>query len=109
MESLLEMTWDASPRSTIILSTLLANSDRSVDAKMLEPNAQYLDLVKRKANEGKRITLVDMESACAPSLDDLVDGVHPNDLGYQKMALLWYQGIQDCESRGLIEWQSSSV
>ncbi|KAL2281249.1 hypothetical protein FJTKL_11694 [Diaporthe vaccinii] len=72
MDSLLEMTWHASPRSTILLSTLLANSDTSVEAKILETNAQY-------------------------------HGVHPNDLGYQKMALLWYEGIQDCASRGLID------
>lgn len=109
MENLLEMTWDASPRSTIILSTLLANSDESVDAKILETNAHYLDLVKRKADEGKRIMLVDMHSVSGPSLDDLVDGVHPNDLGYQKMALLWYQGIHDCESRGFIEEPLSNV
>lgn len=109
MESLLDMTWDASPKSTIILSTLLANSDKSVEAKVLETNAQYRDLVKRKADEGKRITLVDMHTAAGPSLDDLVDGVHPNDLGYQKMALLWHRGIQDCASRGLIEEPSSEV
>lgn len=103
MDSLLEMTWRASPRSTILLSTLLANSDMSVEAKILETNAQYRDLVKRKTDEGKRIKLVDMHTAAGPSLDDLVDGVHPNDLGYQKMGLLWYEGIQDCASRGLID------
>lgn len=103
MDSLLEMTWDASPKSTIILSTLLANSDMSVEAEILQTNAQYRDLVKRKTEEGKRITLVDMHTAVGPSLDDLVDGVHPNDLGYQKMALLWYEGIQNCAARGLIE------
>lgn len=109
MESLLEMTWDASPKSTIILSTLLANSDKSVETEVVETNSQYRDLVKRKADQGKRITLVDMHTAAGPSLDDLVDGVHPNDLGYQKMALLWYQGIQGCASRGLIEEPSSEV
>lgn len=103
MDSLLEMTWAASPRSTIILSTLLPNSDTSVEAKILQTNAQYRDLVKRKTDEGKRITLVDMHTAAGPNLDDLVDGVHPSDLGYQKMALLWYEGIQDCAARGLIE------
>lgn len=103
MDSLLEMTWGASPRSTIILSTLIANSDTGVEAKILQTNEQYRNLVRRKTGEGKRITLVDMRTAAGPTLDDLVDGVHPNDLGYQKMASLWYEGIQDCVSRGLIE------
>lgn len=103
IDSLLEMTWDASPRSTIILSTLLPNLDMSVEAKILQTNAQYLDLVERKTDEGKRIKLVDMHTAAGPNLDNLVDGVHPDDLGYQKMALLWYEGIQDCAARGLIE------
>lgn len=75
----------------------------SVEAKVLETNAQYRDLVKRKTDEGNRIMLVDMHTAAGPSLDDLVDGVHPNDLGYQKMALLWYEGMQDCVSRGVME------
>lgn len=103
MDSLLEMTWGASPRSTIILSTLLANSDTSVEAEILRANAQYHNLLKQKRDEGKRITLVDMHTPAGPSLDDLVDGVHPNDLGYQKMAILWFEGIRDCTSIGLIE------
>lgn len=103
MDSLLEMTWGTLPRSTIILSTLLTNSDTSVEAEILRANAQYHDLVKQKTDEGKRITLVDMHTAAGPNIDDLVDGVHPNDLGYQKMALLWFEGIRDCISRGLIE------
>lgn len=103
MDRLLEMTWGTSPRSTIILSTLLTNLDIGVEAKILQTNAQYRDLVKRKTDQGKRIILVDMHTAAGPTLDDLVDGVHPNDLGYQKMALLWYEGIQDCVSRGLIQ------
>lgn len=102
MESLLQATWDASPESTILLSTLLANSDKSVEARVLEANAQYRELVEQKAREDKRIALVDMHAATGPSLDDLVDGVHPNDLGYQKMALLWCQRIQYCASRGFI-------
>ena len=109
MDSLLEMTWESSPRSTIILSTPLATSDTSVEAEILRTNAQYRDLVKRKREAGKRITLVDLHTAAGPSLDDLVDGVRPNDLGYQKMALLWFKGIQDCASRGLIEEPTSVV
>ncbi|KAG6355729.1 hypothetical protein INS49_003693 [Diaporthe citri] len=103
MDRLLKMTWDASPRSTIILSTLLPTSDTSVEAKILQTNARYRDLAEKKTDEGRRIALVDMHNAAGPNLDDLVDGVHPNDLGYQKMALLWYEGIQDCAARGLIE------
>ncbi|KAI1451902.1 SGNH hydrolase-type esterase domain-containing protein [Annulohypoxylon moriforme] len=101
MGDMLECIWDASPGSTIILSTLLVTSDVSAEARVTEANAQYLYLARRKANDGKRIVLVDMHAAAGPSCDDLVDGIHPNDSGYRKMALLWRKGIHEAASKGL--------
>ncbi|KAJ0118083.1 carbohydrate esterase family 3 protein [Diaporthe amygdali] len=103
MDSLLKLVWDASPGSTIVLSTLLANVDKLTEANVLRANAQYRELARRKAGEGRRIVLVDMHTAAGPSLDDLMDGTHPNDLGYHKMALLWRKGIQECASKGLLQ------
>ena len=34
---------------------------------------------------------------------DLVDGTHPDDEGYEKMAQLWFSGIKDAAARGWLE------
>lgn len=100
MDNLLEYIWSASPGSTIILSTLLVNSDAFVEAQILETNAQFHELAKRKADSGKRIIFVDMHTKEGPCPDDLVDGTHPNDVGYYKMASLWRQGVHKAVSKG---------
>lgn len=51
------------------------------------------------ASEGRRILLVDMQTANAPQHEDLTDGTHPNDMGYEKMAEIWLEGIKAARRR----------
>lgn len=44
-----------------------------------------------RAAQGRRVTYVDMHSVLEPA--DLADGVHPNAVGYAKMADVWYGAI----------------
>lgn len=101
--NLLEYLWLASPGSTIILSTLLVSQDKSVDSRIRFVNEQIRTLAASKAAKGEKITLVDMCTAEGPCVADLVDGVHPNDLGYRKMANLLFQGILGAVLKGLLE------
>lgn len=102
MENMLECLWYASPNSTIVLSTLLVNSDPIVEARVLRANMSYRDLAKRKAGSGKRIVLVDMHTEAGPDCAELVDGTHPNDFAYYKMALLWREGFREALSNRFI-------
>ncbi|KAM0332345.1 hypothetical protein ACHAQA_002622 [Verticillium albo-atrum] len=99
----LEYLWSASPGSTVLLSTLLVSADKGVNARVLDVNEQIRDLAGLMASQGGRVVLVDMQCPTGPRLCDLVDGTHPNDTGYGKMAALWFQGLQEALSKGLVQ------
>ncbi|KAF4512482.1 hypothetical protein G6O67_001617 [Ophiocordyceps sinensis] len=103
MNRLLESVWAKSPRSTIILSTLLVNGNSTIEARVLRVNEQLRSLARRKAAAKKRMVLAEMHGADGPRKDDLVDGTHPNDAGYNKMAKIWHKGIQEAASKGFLQ------
>ncbi|KAI6753878.1 hypothetical protein HG530_013054 [Fusarium avenaceum] len=97
MGDTLDYLWQESPRSTIILSTLLVNANKQVNSRVVRVNSQIRDLIESKAAEKKRIVLADMYSTQGPELHDLVDGTHPHDAGYKKMAEIWFNAIQEAQ------------
>ncbi|EKJ72016.1 hypothetical protein NXS19_011296 [Fusarium pseudograminearum] len=103
MGNTLEYLWEASPLSTVILSTLLINADEQVNSRVLRVNGQIRDLVSLKAAEQRRIVLADMNSTEGPQLDDLVDGIHPKDEGYKKMADIWFNAIQQARKNQFLK------
>ncbi|KAH8705939.1 carbohydrate esterase family 3 protein [Talaromyces proteolyticus] len=109
MDDMLEYVWRESPYSTIILSTLLVNLDAKTESRVLWANEQFRAVSKQKEVEQKRIVLVDMHNQYGPQLDDLSDGTHPNDLGYYKMAQIWYKGIQEANSKGFLQQPQGSI
>lgn len=102
ISGLLEYIWSTCPGSTIILSTLLLNSDTLTEQRILHANAQFQELALQKYKERKRIVLVDMHGADGPNADELVDGTHPNDSAYRKMASIWHGGFQEAISKGFL-------
>ncbi|KAK2606063.1 hypothetical protein QQS21_003581 [Conoideocrella luteorostrata] len=103
ISDLLDIIWMASPYSTIVMSTLLVNSDVNVESRILLANEQFREVLKRKEAQKKKIVLVDMHSPHGPNVDELVDGTHPNDIGYYKMAGIWRKGVQNAISSGFVE------
>lgn len=104
MGDMLDYLWLAAPHSTVVLSTLLVNSNKEIDARVIHVNKQIRSLAQSKAANRKRIVIVDMHSSRGPQISDLVDdGTHPNNVGYTKMARLWFEGIQYASLNGLIE------
>ncbi|KAI3329243.1 carbohydrate esterase family 3 protein [Xylariaceae sp. AK1471] len=100
MSSLLGLIWRESPASTVILSSLLVNADTATEDRILRANTQYRDVAMQNVAENKRVVFVDMHSSTGPSCDDLVDGTHPDDQGYFKMAQIWHKGIREAASKG---------
>lgn len=101
---MLEYLWLASPGSTLILSSLLTNLDKAINVRIHAVNKQLYDLARLKAAEQRSIVFVDMCGAGGPCIADLVvDGTHPNDTGYRKMAGIWFHGIQEAAQRGLLK------
>ncbi|KAK7409288.1 hypothetical protein QQX98_008528 [Neonectria punicea] len=100
MRNMLEYFWQTSPTSTVVLSTLIVNADKEVNSRVLRANDQLRELVKLTAGEQKRIILADINSPEGPKLGDLVDGIHPGDQGYKKMAAIWFSAIRQARKDG---------
>jgi lysophospholipase L1-like esterase len=102
MNDLLNYLWTATPDATVILSTLIINLDSGTDARAQHINGQFSDLAGRLADEGRRIVLVDMHGADGPQSNEMSDNTHPNDTGFQKMADIFFRGIQQATDAGFI-------
>ncbi|KAL7928260.1 carbohydrate esterase family 3 protein [Trichoderma chlorosporum] len=102
MGNMLEYSWNASPDTTIVLSTLIQNLNAEVESRIKCANNQFRDTATLKQNEGKRIVLVDMHCQNGLKEDDISDGTHPNDQGYYKMAKIWHGGVQEAIGKGFM-------
>jgi lysophospholipase L1-like esterase len=102
MASLLDSLWAVTPDATVLLSTLIINTDGGVDSRVQVINAQYIGLAADWRAQGRKIVLVDMHGPEGPQPEDMNDPTHPNDTGFAKMAALWFNGIQDANASGFL-------
>lgn len=72
------------------MSTLLPNTAEPDLVSNI--NEQYHDVYNGREAAGDRIVLADMYTFL--TTDDLQDGTHPTDYGYEKMASVWWAAIQ---------------
>ncbi|KAJ8105597.1 hypothetical protein ONZ43_g7366 [Nemania bipapillata] len=86
MSSLLDDVYKGSPRATVILSTLL-----------------YKTVAAAQKAKGRRLVLVDMQPPAGPTTGQLVDGTHPTEAGYSKMATIWFNGIKAADQAGFLQ------
>jgi hypothetical protein len=76
--------------------------------KIKLPIWQYTTLATKLQDSGAKLVLVDMRSQAGALVSDLVDGlVHLP--GYVKMANVWYTGIQQVISKGMLTKASTNV
>lgn len=104
MNTLLSHLYTSCPNTTIILSTLLPNKKHSSNVDAI--NTQYRDLVAQRRAAKDRIVLAEMSTFI--KLDQLVDGTHPDDAGYEEMAAVWWAAIRDAEREGFLEHASGT-
>lgn len=62
-------------------------------------NAGVKEVVEARAKQGKHVALVDMHSALQEA-DFGKNDIHPNDQGYEKMAAVYFNGIQTVAAKG---------
>ncbi|KAK4222903.1 family 3 putative carbohydrate esterase [Podospora fimiseda] len=103
MENLITELYRMSPRATVVLSTLIMNRKADIESRVLDINAQYRQLVVRLRDQGKRIVLADMHGDNGLFWTDMVDDTHPNDVGYQKMANIWFEALISASDDGFLE------
>lgn len=56
-------------------------------------NVRLLDLLQKRVVAGDDIVIVDMYRGAGLNSGDYVDYTHPNEVGYQKMAQVWFNAI----------------
>lgn len=64
----------------------------SMDATVAQCNTQIRALAEQKQAEGASISLAEVNGVLTK--EDLYDGVHPSEEGYQKLGLFWYETLQ---------------
>ncbi|KAI0857102.1 carbohydrate esterase family 3 protein [Xylaria cubensis] len=102
MSSMLDDVYKGSTRATVILSTLLVRSDATAQKCVENVNSQFKTVAAAQRAKGRRIVLVDMQPPAGPTTAQLVDGTHPTDAGYDKMATIWFNGIKQADNAGFL-------
>ncbi|OQN96970.1 hypothetical protein B0A48_16944 [Cryoendolithus antarcticus] len=74
----------------VVVSSLLPNLNAKVNTCVQNLNVATRRVAREAASRGQRIAIVDMYDA-VPTSD--INGTHPNDDGYSRMAEVWYNGI----------------
>ncbi|EPE08332.1 carbohydrate esterase family 3 protein [Ophiostoma piceae UAMH 11346] len=90
MENLINYMWKTVPDAVIVLSSLLTQEPNPAGIESI--NKQYRALVSRLQRSGKKIVLAELDDGWIP-LSELVDGIHPTESGYLKMASRFFQAI----------------
>ena len=90
LSGLLETLYTASPEVTVYVASIILRTDDPERIWVTERYAALTPLVVQAwADQGYDARFVDMHAAIGP--EDLADALHPNQQGYDKMALVWAQ------------------
>jgi lysophospholipase L1-like esterase len=92
LSTLIDHITTASPSTEVFVATIIPLSSASAESAARTFNAAIPGIVQSKVNAGRRVHLVDMHSALTTA--DLIDGIHPNQGGYDKMAATWFNALR---------------
>lgn len=96
LSNLIDRITSFSPSTQVLVSSITpidpATRGQSAANQVTNFNLMIPDLVRDKAEAGKKVTFVNAGGSL--SLDDMVsDGFHPNATGYQKFGNEWYKAL----------------
>ncbi|KAF2167986.1 carbohydrate esterase family 3 protein [Zasmidium cellare ATCC 36951] len=89
------------PETTIIVAQIIQSSNAGTKDRIPVFNDAVPDVVAQRTDKGAKVQLVDLSSIGVDGVD-LVDGLHPNDTGYNLMANFWLEGLQQASDKGWI-------
>lgn len=108
MRALVDYLFEASPRATIIMSTIITSPWDNVEDCVTSANAQIRQVAADLIREGKPVVLAEMHYD--QGLPDRVekkhigkDHMHPIDAGYFLMGDIFIESIQDVEEKGWLQ------
>lgn len=94
----LRIIYEYDPDITVILAKIILTTDSDRNIRAHDYNLLLEEYAQHWADNGYSIIVVDMENALVPALypaGDLVDMAHPTTSGYEKMAKVWYNVLNE--------------
>ncbi|KAI1420672.1 SGNH hydrolase-type esterase domain-containing protein [Xylaria sp. FL1777] len=112
MEAFIDYLLRASPRATVVLSTLLTNNVPNREPLILDINRQFRELFPKYQN--KTVVLAELHPSAGlpgrPQPGDIsYDGSHPTDRGYEIMGHILAQAVQEADQRGYLRWPEDGL
>ncbi|KAB8295070.1 hypothetical protein EYC80_007009 [Monilinia laxa] len=101
LSGLIDEITSAVPNVTVLVAQLTPAANTTVNDAMVTFNSKIPDIVASKVSAGQKVSTVNMMDYV--TVNDLVDGLHPTDYGYQQMAKAWFAGIQAVQHKGWID------
>ncbi|MEH0553873.1 ricin-type beta-trefoil lectin domain protein [Streptomyces sp. B21-101] len=105
LRALIDRITSAAPDVTVLVGTVIISTSGTEEANRPAFNAKIPGIVQAAQAAGKHVRLVDMS---ALTRADLADALHPNDIGYRKMADAFTAGIQAADAAGWIKPPASA-
>lgn len=96
LSALIDQVRDACPDAAILVGEITPIANDDAEARAVVFDAAIPGIAASKFH----VAAVNMSSFVPET--DLVDGLHPDDSGYDLMAAAWLQGIQDAAAQGWI-------
>lgn len=97
LSALIDQITNLFPNTNLLVASIPPISDARINQQVLAFNATIPNIVSSKSGEGKKVTFVDMFTKLNSS--DLIDGIHPNEVGYNKIAQAWESAILSTTSQ----------
>ncbi|TDD81822.1 RICIN domain-containing protein [Actinomadura rubrisoli] len=91
LAKLIDYIVQAAPAAHLYVAKIVPFTEPAANALGNAYNARIPGIVQARAAAGKKVHLVDMNSAVPPA--DITDKLHPSTGGYSKMAARWYGAL----------------
>ena len=94
----LRVIYEYNPDITVILAKIILTTDSVRNNRTHNYNLLLEEYAQYWSDNGYSIIIVDMENALIPALSpsgDFVDIAHPTTAGYEKMADVWYDALDE--------------
>ncbi|KAK7999773.1 SGNH hydrolase-type esterase domain-containing protein [Apiospora arundinis] len=101
MRDLVDFLLEASPRSTVIMSTIIFSPWSNVDRCVRSANAQIRQVSRDLAREGKPVLLAEMHRDQGPEMGP--DNMHPTTEGYFVMGEVFKKSILEADKKGWLQ------
>ncbi|KAJ8129550.1 hypothetical protein O1611_g4083 [Lasiodiplodia mahajangana] len=105
-DALVQYCLKASPRSTVVISTILPTWDKRFNGRedVWRVNPQIRRLAKIYQEEGKPVVLAELQGPDGVQDQNLAeDGMHPGTAGYEMMATKMFEAIVEADARGFLQ------